>query len=156
MYTFTIASRLAAPAHVVWQHSTTMSGVNREFFPLLRMTCPQAYLERSLGDAPIGERVFRSWILLFGVVPIDYDDLCFQRIVQGEGFAERSTMLTQRAWHHDRWIRPDGDGCVLTDTIAFVPRVPGAGVLMRPVFHLVFRLRHHNLRRAFGGIAGPE
>ena len=39
----------------------------------------------------------RSWILLFGVMPVDYDDLGLERIEPGRGFLERSTMLTPAA-----------------------------------------------------------
>lgn len=30
-----------------------------------------------------GQRLFRSWLLLFGVIPIDYDDICIAQIGPG-------------------------------------------------------------------------
>ena len=40
-YSFTIASRLKAPAARVWEHASTFAGVNRERRPLARMTHPR-------------------------------------------------------------------------------------------------------------------
>ena len=57
----------------------------------------------------LGERLFRSWILLFGVLPIDYDDITLVSIEPGRGFHERSSMLSMRVWEHERtWSRPAG------------------------------------------------
>lgn len=41
-YGFSFSSDLRAPLDEVWSHATDMRGVNREFFPLVRMTCPMA------------------------------------------------------------------------------------------------------------------
>jgi hypothetical protein len=54
-----------------------------------------------------GERLFRSWLLLFGVLPVGYDDLTLVSIEAGRGFHERSQMLSMRVWHRDdseRWL----------------------------------------------------
>ncbi|NJL71809.1 MAG: hypothetical protein HC888_09400 [Candidatus Competibacteraceae bacterium] len=42
------------------------------------------------------------WLLLFGVLLVDYDDLCLVKVLDGEGFSERSSMLSMRQWQHDR------------------------------------------------------
>jgi ligand-binding SRPBCC domain-containing protein len=146
---FRIESRLAAPAEAVWGRVMSADGINAELRPWLRMTVPRGLesldLER-LGPGALG----RSWILLFGLLPVDYDDLGLERVEPGRGFSERSTMLSQRLWEHDRRIEPAGEGCVLSDRIAWEPRPPLPGAALRPLFGAFFRHRHRQLRRQFG------
>jgi ligand-binding SRPBCC domain-containing protein len=148
-FQFELHSRLAAPADVVWAHATSMHGVNAELFPLVRMTHPRGLDSLAEREVPLGAPVFRSWILLAGVIPIDYDDLTFVALEPGR-FLERSPMLTQRAWEHERRVEPSGVGCVLTDRIRSTPRVAALAPLFRVAFRLAFQLRHRNLRRRFG------
>ncbi len=130
-----------------------MPGVNDEFFPFLRMTGPK---DANIADAPIGERAFRSWLLLFGLIPFDYDDITLVEIVPERSFHERSTMLTQRRWEHWRDLEPlPGGGTRVTDRIDFEPKLPG-GDALRPVFRLVFRYRHRRLRKRFGARAASH
>lgn len=148
-FQFELRSRLAAPADVVWFHATSMRGVNAELFPLVRMTHPRGLDSLAQREVPLGTRVFRSWILLAGIVPIDYDDLTFVALEPGR-FLERSPMLTQRAWEHERRVEPSGTGCLVTDRIRSEPRVAALAPAFRLVFRLAFALRHRNLRRRFG------
>jgi len=150
MYAFDISSRLAAPAERVWAHAVDLRGVNRELMPLCRMTYPKG--RSTLGGElpPLRTRLFRSWILLFGVLPIDYDDLVLEELVPGHHFQEASTLLTQRVWRHRRTIEPAAGGCTVTDELQFEPRVALLGRLHLATFRLAFRLRHWNLRRLFG------
>jgi ligand-binding SRPBCC domain-containing protein len=148
---FEFSSRLAAPPEIVWAHATAMRGVNRELFPLARMTHPRGLSVLDPATVPIGQRAFRSWILAFGLVPIDYDDLTFVELEPGRRFLERSPMLTQREWQHERVIEPAaGGGSVITDRLRFVPRIAPLGPIFLAVFRLAFRLRHRHLRRIFG------
>ncbi len=146
---FRISSRLSAPPEAVWERVMSAEGINAEMRPWLRMTVPRGLgtldLER-LGPGPLG----RSWILLFGVVPVDYDDLGIERIDPGRGFQERSTMFSQRRWEHERTIDAAPGGCELTDAIAWEPRPPLPGALLRPLFGAFFRHRHRQLCRQFG------
>lgn len=146
---FEFSSRLAAPAAEVWAHATSMRGVNRELFPLARMTHPAEYSVLEPARVPIGQRAFRSWILAFGIFPIDYDDLTLIELEPGRRFLERSPMLTQREWQHERVIEPAAGGSMITDRVSFAPRVPWLGPLFLPVFRMAFALRHRNLRRIF-------
>lgn len=129
---------------------TTMEGINDEFRPLLKMTAPAEVREAGLAAVVPGERICRSWLLLFGVFPIDYDDLVLESIGPGTEFHERSTMFTQRLWHHDRVVRDTARGCTVTDHIAWEPRLPIPGELQKPIFKTIFRYRHHRLKRRFG------
>jgi hypothetical protein len=150
-FAFELSSQLAVPAAELWRHASSMAGVNRELWPLVRMTYPKRFASLDAASPPLGRRAFRSWILLFGLLPIDYDDLTFVSIDPPHGFRERSPMLTMREWNHERQIAPAGAGCEVTDRVSFVPRVAALGPLLRMVFALAFRLRHRNLRRMFGG-----
>jgi hypothetical protein len=124
-------------------------GINFELAPLLRMTVPRGLGTLDLDRVEPG-RLGRSWILLFGVLPVDYDDLGLERIEPGRGFLERSTMLSQRLWEHERTIEPRaGGGCTLTDRVAWEPRLPLPGRSLRPLFGAFFRHRHRRLRRHF-------
>jgi hypothetical protein len=144
----------AAPAEVAaWALSA--AGINDEMAPWLRMTVPRGAdgLDvHSLRPGPVG----RSWLLAFGLVPVDYDEIGLVRIDPAGGFLERSTMLSQRSWEHERTIEAGGMGTVLVDRIAWEPRPPLPGALLRPLFAAVFRHRHRRLRRRFGGMVLPR
>jgi hypothetical protein len=119
------ATELSASPDTVWARVASLDGINHELGPWMRMTAPRG-AELSPATVPLGRRWFRSWILLFGVLPFDYDHLCIERIEPGSGFLERSTMLSARTWEHERTLRPLEDGGArLTDRVAFVPRLPG-------------------------------
>jgi ligand-binding SRPBCC domain-containing protein len=143
-------STLAASADVVWEHVSTFDGVNDELRPIMRMTAPAHIRGLEPEDVVLGERLFRSWVLLFGVLPIDYDDLTLIAIEPGRGFQERSKMLSMRVWEHDRTLEPNGAGCVVRDRLGFEPRMPGMGPLLERIVRALFRHRHRKLRRRFG------
>jgi ligand-binding SRPBCC domain-containing protein len=143
-------STLAASADVVWAHVSTFDGVNDELRPIMRMTAPAHIRGLEPEDVVLGERLFRSWVLLFGVLPIDYDDLTLVAIEPGRGFQERSKMLSMRVWEHDRTLEPNGAGCVVRDRLGFEPRMPGMGPLLERIVRALFRHRHRKLRRRFG------
>jgi len=88
-----VESRLDAAPEAVWERVTSPEGINFEIAPLLRMTVPGGLEALDLDRVEPG-RLGRSWILLFGVLPVDYDDLRLERIEPGRGFLERSTMLS--------------------------------------------------------------
>ena len=144
-----VTSTLSAPATSVWDAASSMDGVNYELGPWLRMTAP-AGVRIDPADVVPGERLFRSRLLLLGVLPIDFDDLTFVRVDEGRGFLERSPMLSARVWEHSRVIEPLDAGCRVTDRVRFVPRVRLAAPLQRAIVGAVFRHRHRRLRRRFG------
>jgi ligand-binding SRPBCC domain-containing protein len=143
------SSRLDASPEAVWERVMSADGINFEMAPVFRMTVPRGLDDLDLSTVEPG-RLGRSWILLFGLLPVDYDDLGIERIEQGRGFLERSTMLSQRLWEHERTIEPlAGGGCTVTDRVAWEPRLPFPGRLLRPLFGAFFRHRHRRLRRQF-------
>ena len=144
-----VASRLEAPAPAVWDRISSFDGVNDELMPLMRMTAPAHVRSLEPEQVVLGERICRSWVLLFGFLPFDYDDLVLVRLEPGRGFHERSTMLSMRRWEHERWIEPEDDAtCILRDRLTFEPRLP---LPFAPVVRAIFRHRHRRLRRRFGG-----
>ncbi len=152
---FHIASTLRAEPAAVWERAMSAEGINAELGPLLRMTVPRGAESldlHGLEPGPLG----RSWLLLFGLLPIDYDEIGLERIEPGRGFVERSTMLSQRLWEHERTIEPGGEGTTIVDRLAWEPRLPLPGRLLRPLIAAVFRHRHRQLQRHFGGTSLPR
>ena len=153
---FRIASSLRAEPAAVWERAMSAAGINAELGPLLRMTTPRGLESldlHGLEPGPLG----RSWLLLFGLIPIDYDEIGLERIEPGRGFLERSTMLSQRLWEHERTIEAGAEaGATIVDRLAWEPRLPLPGGLLRPLIAAVFRHRHKRLRRHFGGAPLPR
>jgi ligand-binding SRPBCC domain-containing protein len=139
---------IAAPADEVWARVTSVEGINHELRPWMRMTVPRGLRGATLDDLPVGERAGRSWILLFGVIPFDYDDLVLVEREPGR-FLERSTMLSMRIWEHERSVRATADGrSEITDRMAFELRPPLAALrLARPIRAMIARLLAHRHRR---------
>lgn len=116
------------------------------------MTFPREIKDLTAAWRP-GQRSFRSWLLVAGFVPIDYDDVVFEEVEPGRRFLERSALLTQRLWEHERVIEPASEGCRVTDRVRFEPRLPVLAALYGSIFQAVFRWRHRNLRKLFGEAA---
>lgn len=157
-YTLTFSSRLESPACRVWAAVGTMEGVNQELAPWLRMTSPAEASRARIEEAPLGEVMFASWVLLGGVLPIDRHSLRLVAVEPGRGFVEDSTSWTQMRWEHRRELTPtESAACVLTDRLTFTPRVRLVGPLLEAVVSAAFRHRHARLRARFGGEAsGPN
>jgi hypothetical protein len=117
------------------------------------MTVPRGAGSLNLDNIPVGEPVGRSWILLLGLIPVDYDDLMIVSLDPGRGFHERSTMLSNRLWEHERRLEPVDGGCLISDRLTFEPRLPMPAGIEVPVIRAIFRHRHKRLRRHFGALA---
>lgn len=143
------SSTLAASRQVVWSVVSTMSGVNDELGPWVRMTHPDDPV--SFAEAVPGRRVFRSWVLFLGLVPLDRHSLVFDRVDDGHGFVEESASWLQRRWRHERELADHVDGgCVVTDRLVFEPRFAVSGPMVGVMIRRVFVHRHRQLRRRFG------
>jgi hypothetical protein len=147
---FEIATDLAAPPEAVWQRVTTPEGINDELLPLMRMTTPPALRGVTIGDVRVGESLGRSWMLLFGLIPVDFDDLTIAELEPGRRFLEASTMLTQSDWRHERIVDARERGCRVTDRLRWRGRVPLFDVVFGVAVPVLFRHRHRRLRRRFG------
>ncbi|HVN83495.1 MAG TPA: hypothetical protein VMW17_01485 [Candidatus Binatia bacterium] len=150
MPAFEIASQLAAPRQHVWAHASTMAGVNAELRPLIRMTYPRATDRLDPASVPLGRPLFRSWVLLLGILPIDRHDLTLVSIDPPTGFYEDSRSWLQRRWVHIRTLEETPHGCRVTDRLDFTPRLPAMGRLLSIAIRRIFEHRHGYLRRRFG------
>ena len=149
-----ITTRLAAPADEVWEHATTMEGVNYELMPLVRMSVPRAARDLNIADAPIGEVAFRSVLLAGSILPVDLHSLSIAEIGPDRRFLERSSSLMQRRWEHERTILDLDDGsCEVSDRLAIVPRLPLVAPIVRDVVQRIFAHRHRRLIKRFGPAA---
>jgi hypothetical protein len=157
-----VTTRLPAPAEAVWDRAVTPAGINDELRPVLRMTMPRGFGDATIDDVETGVTLGRSWILLGGIVPVDYDDLRLEEIeVPGTGgtryrFQERSRTATFAVWGHERIVEPAGDGaCEVTDRLTWefkppMARLPGSQRLATAVVGFLFRHRHRRLRQYWG------
>ena len=144
-----VATHITARPDEVWARVSTFAGVNHELGPLLRMSEPPGGETIDPATVPIGVRWFRSRLLLFGRIPVDYDDLTFVSITPGRGFHERSAMRSMRIWEHERTLEAVAGGTSVRDRVSFVPRVRVARRLQRAAVAWTFRRRHRRLRAYF-------
>lgn len=147
---------LAAPREAVWDRAVSFAGINDEFAPLLRMTVPRGLAGATIADAVPGVPTGRSWLLLGGLIPVDWDDLCLVEIEPPGRFLERSSMASMSSWRHERTITAAGEGgCELTDALGFELRrplrwIPGCDRLATRIVEAAFAHRHRRLERAHG------
>jgi hypothetical protein len=145
-------STLRAPAARVWEWITSIEGISEEMWPYFRMTTPRGL--RTLDDVKVapGVRMFRSYVFLFGFLPIDYSDMTLVQLDPGRGFLEQSPMGSMKSWCHERRIVPhasDPGAVVLVDQLTFEPRMMKrfVGWFIRRVF----THRHEVLRAHLAG-----
>lgn len=142
-------SDLNATPEQVWQSVVSPEGINYEMAPLIKMTFPSSI--KALDEIEIvqGQKLFRSWLLLFGIVPVGFTDLALAELKPGKGFLERSSMSAMRFWEHHRSISVSTDGTRLADRLRFEP------LFLKSVTGLIVRYffnhRHKKLRKKFGG-----
>lgn len=144
------SSLLAAPPAAVWERIASMTGVNAELMPAVRMTFPRGS-ERLDRHPPVaGRPLFRSVLLLFGVLPIDVHSLALASLTPGRGFLESSSSLLHRRWIHERVLDAEGAGTRIRDRVYFECRLLGLSMALTPVVRAIFHHRHAQLRRHFG------
>jgi hypothetical protein len=145
-------SKLHVSAARVWEWITSIEGISAEMRPFFRMTVPKGV--RSLNDVKIepGVRMFRSYVFLFGVLPVDYSDMTLVELDPGWGFVEQSPMGSMKLWRHERRIAPcpsDPSAVLLVDQLTFRPRI--AQRFVGWFISQVFTHRHKVLRANLGG-----
>lgn len=145
---FEVTSTLAVSPTKFWEHARSMKGVNAELMPLARMTVPADLAGHALNEQAVGRVLFKSWILFFGFIPVDYHALVIAEIDE-EHFLERSSSLIHHLWEHERRIEADPEGLILRDRLRFRPRLPLLGYLLKPIYQFVFGHRHRRLQQIF-------
>lgn len=145
------SSVVRAPRDEVWARVVTAEGVAHEFGPVLTMRFPARLAGASIADLPLGRPVGRVWILLGGVIPLEYDDLVIAELEAPRYFQERSGLGSCRVWEHRRELEERADGATrVTDTLRAVPRLLVPRPLVRVIVGALFDHRHRRLARAFG------
>jgi ligand-binding SRPBCC domain-containing protein len=149
----TVSSLLSAAPAEVWDRAVTEEGINHELAPVLRMTMPPGLRDKTIDDVEVGVPLGRSWILLAGLLPVDYDDLMLVELEPGRRFVERSRTLAFSIWRHERVIERDGRGSRVTDRLGFELKrplgwIPGSARLAAAIVGALFRHRHRRLRAA--------
>ena len=145
-------SKLLARRERIWEWITSVKGISAEMWPFFRMTSPKSV--QSLADVQLqpGVRMFRSYIFLFGVLPIDYSDMTLLELTPGVGFIEQSPMGSMKLWRHERHIAPcpsEPGVFLLVDQLTFHPRM--ARRLVGWFICRVFTHRHKVLRENLDG-----
>lgn len=150
-----VVSTLSAPAATTWARVTTPAGIRDELRPWLSMTMPPGLRGRTLADAealldrPLG----RAWLLLGGVLPVEFDAMTLVALEPGRSFHERSSMALLSRWEHERTVTPLWAGsCSVHDRLGFVVRrplrlLPGHARLVSAVVRALFAHRHRRLAR---------
>lgn len=146
--TLSFESSLPVSPQAAWSWATSVAGITAELHPLLRMTTPPGITNILDLDMHLGRPLFRSWVLLFGVLPIDRSDLTLIELDVGHRFVELSPMFSMKLWRHERTIEPRENGCTLTDRLEFQPRC-AVGVT-RWFIATMFTHRHEVIRRNLG------
>jgi hypothetical protein len=148
------SSLVPAPAASVWARAVTPAGINDEFRPWLTMSIPVGSTPAgaegiTIDTVELGKPLGRCWIRLFGVLPVDYDDLTIVELEPGRRFLEQSRLFSAPQWQHERTVDPvDEVSSRVTDRLTFTPR-GGFGWLGPSIVRLVFWHRHRRLRRYF-------
>ncbi|WP_299023245.1 hypothetical protein [uncultured Dietzia sp.] len=141
----------------VWARVVTAEGVSDEFGPLLTMRFPSRLAGSSIVDLPRGRSIGRAWILVCGVIPVEYDDLVVVDLVAPRYFRERSRLGSCRVWEHRRELESLPDGTTrVTDTLRAQPRLLVPRRVVRVVVGALFAHRHRRLARAFGAECDGE
>lgn len=152
MPSFSISSELPIRPDEFWA-GMSMDAVNAELMPLVRMTAPARWRDCPLSQWTSGQVLFRSVILLFGVLPVDVHALRLDEIDTASGFVERSSSWVNRQWEHRRTTTATARGCRVTDEVTVVGRFPWLAWALMPVYRLVFRHRHRRLRALYRPVA---
>ena len=135
----------------VWKRVTSPAGINAELAPLLRLRMPRNLAADTLDDVELNTTLGRAWVLLFGFIPVDFDNLRLAERTTGHRFLEASTTSSSRVWQHERVVTTDPDGVRVRDQVTYRVRAP-LRPLRRPYLAVVtalFRHRHRQLWNAY-------
>lgn len=148
-------SIVAADASAVWARITDPAGINHELAPLLAMRMPRRMHGTTVDLVPVGVPLGKAPLLLFGVLPVEYDALTLVELDPGRRFHEKSTMATMRRWEHERTLTPeDGPRTRVHDRLTMelrapLARLPYGDTLARQIVTRLFEHRHRRLARHF-------
>ena len=149
--TLKFESNVRASPEQAWSWAASVAGILAELRPLARMTMPRGVASILDLNVQLGQPLARSWILLFGFLPLDRSDLTLIELDVGHRFVEESPMLSMRQWRHERTIATSPGGSSITDRLTFEPRL--GGPIVTWFVAALFRHRHRVLGRRLGVLA---
>ena len=123
--TLEFESSLKSSRAELWNWITDVRCLRKEMMPYLRMTVPAGLTKLTDVQVPLGKPLFRSRILYFGILPLDYSHVTLLSLAHEQGFVEHSPMGSMRSWQHTRDILPhpsDASLLILRDKLEFEPR----------------------------------
>lgn len=133
----------------VWRWITSFEGINAELSPYVSMSAPEGVRNINDVDIILGKPLFRSWLKLFGFIPIDYLDVTLVAFDEGSCLIEQSRMASMKLWRHERRIIPNVSGTTLVDKLTFEPKLPG--FIVKTVVKILFDNRHKKLDSNLNG-----
>ncbi|GAA3916292.1 hypothetical protein [Litoribacillus peritrichatus] len=148
MVRLTFKSTLNAKPEDVWAWALSEKGINSELRPLLKMTALSSMTAETANELTLGQPIAHSWLMLFGIIPIDRSELTFVEFESGKRFLEQSPMFSMKQWQHERVILPAESGTVITDTLLFDSLLWNP--LSKIMVSVLFRNRHKKLKAHFG------
>jgi ligand-binding SRPBCC domain-containing protein len=127
----------------------------------MQMTVPRHLKGKGIHEVPLGTPIGRSWLLLFGIIPFDYDKITIAERDHGRRFLEKSTMMSMARWEHERTLEERDGGCLVKDRLTFHLRppgrwIPGAHRFVAWVLSKLFSHRHRKLQRFFHERKGSQ
>ena len=131
----------------MWKWITSAEGINHELFPMLHISSLSNFNTNNLDTIQLGVPITKSWLLLFGLLPIGFSELTLVELHIGERFIEQSTMSFMKSWRHERIITPHGAGTIICDVLSYEPII--LNKLCTFFIKLLFRNRHKKLRNRF-------
>ena len=150
-FQFTQKSTLTTSPEKLWTDITQFKNINYELMPFARMTCPKHLNTLAPDTIPLDTPLFKSIILLLGIIPIDLHCLQISQFKPQQGFWENSSSMMHRTWQHTRTLTPINEhNTQISDTLLFEPRLPFVGYLLLPIYKMVFENRHQKLIRKYG------
>lgn len=148
MPSFEIVSVLEVKADRLAKDLLTMEGVNYELSPWLQMSAPEEWQTKPIKHWPINRKLFKSWITLFGLIPVDLH--AFKLIETNEnGIKECSTSIINTYWKHERTILKFDTVSKVRDTLEFQPRLSWLAFILKPIYKSVFIHRHNKLKQRY-------
>jgi hypothetical protein len=145
MHHVVVSSKLNVQPQEFWGEQS-LATVNYELGPWIQMSVPAAWHGLQLKDWSSEGPLFKSWVLLFGLVPLDRHAFGSLDLSQSMRFVETSSSWVNRVWRHERVVTAVAGGCEVMDKVSFAPRLPFVSALLKPIYALVFGHRHSRLR----------
>jgi hypothetical protein len=150
-FALTIRSHVRASRDDVWEHATSIHGINAELGPWIRISHP-AGQPRLIDEQTTSDRsAINVTILLGGIIPVDRMGLHIERWTPGSSLREHNASILHKRWIFDRSLQDTADGsCEIVDRLVYEPRLPGIGYFTLPLVARIIQSRHRTLRKLFG------